>query len=211
MLKRTVQTFKNIIQKELTGIMFSRYISGLGKNSIALDCGANLGNITEILAKTGATVYAFEPNPFAYKKLTEKVEGFGNVTCINKGVWDKNTTIKLYLHQLAENDDEFWSFGSSIIKQKGNINKSRSVEAEIIDLTEFIENLEKNIDLLKIDIEGAECELLEKFIEKELYKKVKITLVETHDRKIQGQKEKTDRVRNLIKAKNIKNIKLNWL
>jgi len=34
---------------------------------------------------------------------------------------------------------------------------------EIIDLAEFIENMGKEVDLLKIDFEGAECELLDKF------------------------------------------------
>ena len=115
------------------------------------------------------------------------MEGYKNVTCIKKGVWDRNTTTQLYFHNQAKGDEAFWSFGSSILKNKGNVDKGRSIEIEIIDLTEFIENLNRNVDLLKIDIEGAECELLEKFIEKELYKKVKITLVETHDRKIEGQ------------------------
>lgn len=209
-MRRAIQTLKNLIQKRLTQLMFSRYLTKLDTNGIAIDCGANVGNISEILAKTGVTVYSFEPNPFAFQKLVEKVKNFDQVTCINKGVWDKNTTMKLYSHEMAEGDEAFWSFGSSIIESKGNVNTSRSVEVEIIDLTEFIENLGKPIDLLKIDIEGAECELLEKFIAKELYKKVKITLVETHDSKIPGQKEKTDRVRRLIKEKNIKNINLNW-
>jgi hypothetical protein len=97
------------------------------------------------------------------------------------------------------------------MKEKGNIDRGRSVEVEIIDLTEFIEGLDKNIDLLKIDIEGAECELLEKFIEKELYTKVAMTLVETHDGKIQGQKQKTDKIRQMIKERGIKNINLSWL
>jgi len=209
-MRRTIQTIKNSIQKRLTHVLFNRYLSSLNSEGIAIDCGANVGNITEILAKTGVKVYAFEPNPFAYQKLIEKVKSFDRVTCINKGVWDKNTTMKLYPHEMAEDDEAFWSFGSSIIESKGNVDTSRSVEVEIIDLTEFIEKLGEPIDLLKIDIEGAECELLERFIAKELYKTVKMTLVETHDSKIPGQKEKTDRVRRLIKEKSIKNINLNW-
>lgn len=210
-IKKNIQKLKNIIQKYLTDIMFDKYLSTLQPGGIAIDCGANIGEISYKMAKTGVQVYAFEPNPHAFEKLTTKVKEFKNVQCIKKGVWDKNIVTVLYFHDMAENDDAFWSFGSSIIKEKGNVDKSRSTEVEIIDLTEFIEGLGKNIDLLKIDIEGAECELLERFIEKELYKKVKITLVETHDSKIEGQKQKTDKVRKLIKDKGITNINLAWL
>jgi FkbM family methyltransferase len=211
LMKTTVQVLKNIIQRMLTELLFNRYLSGIRPEGITIDCGANVGAISAKLAKTGAKVYAFEPNPYAFQKLTERVKSFPNVVCTNKGVWDRNTTTSLYFHQEARNDDAFWSFGSSIMKNKGNIDQSRSVEVELIDLTSFIEGLAGNIDLLKIDIEGAECELLEKFISKELQKKVKMTLVETHDSKIEGQKQKTDRVRRLIKEKGITNIKLSWL
>ncbi len=211
MMKKLTQQIKNILQKWLTSIMFNRYLKHLNNKSIAIDCGANVGEISLKLAKTGAKVYAFEPNPFAFKRLTERVKNFSNVTCINKGVWDKNITTELFFHEMAEGDEEFWSFGSSIIKQKGNVNKGRSVEVELVDLTGFIESLNQNIDLLKIDIEGAECEVLEKFFEKDLHEKVKITLVETHDGKIPGQKEKTDRVRKIISDRQITNVNLSWL
>ncbi len=210
-MKKQIQQIKNVIQKGLTNIMFNRYLAKLKPGDIAIDCGANIGDISLKLANTGARVYAFEPNPFAYGELTRKTKDFPNVTCYKKGVWDKNTTANLYFHNQAETDEAFWSFGSSIVKDKGNVDKARSVEVEIIDLTEFIENLEKPVELLKIDIEGAECELLEKFIEKELYKKVKVTLVETHDSKIAGQKTKTDKIRKLIRQKEIGNINLSWL
>ncbi|WP_168796338.1 FkbM family methyltransferase [Flagellimonas onchidii] len=210
-MKKSIQQLKNVVQNQLINLFFNRFLTKLDKNSIAIDCGANVGDISLKLAKTGAQVFAFEPNPFAYKELIDKVKDYKNVTPYNKGVWDKNTVTKLYFHNQAENDEAFWSFGSSIVKAKGNVDKERSIEVEIIDLTEFIDRLDKKVDLLKIDIEGAECELLEKFIKKELYKKVTLTLVETHDRKIDGQKKKTDRLRELIKEKEIDNINLSWL
>ncbi len=210
-MKKSIQQLKNVLQNQLINLFFNRFLTKLDENSIAIDCGANVGDISLRLAKTGAQVFSFEPNPFAYKTLVDKVKGYKNVTTYEKGVWDKNTTTKLYLHNQAENDEAFWSFGSSIVKTKGNIDKERSVEVEIIDLTEFIDQLDQKVDLLKIDIEGAECELLEKFIEKELYKKVALTLVETHDRKIAGQKQKTNKLKKLIKEKEIDNINLSWL
>jgi hypothetical protein len=33
-------------------------------SDVIIDCGANVGDITSVFARTRATVYAFEPNPF---------------------------------------------------------------------------------------------------------------------------------------------------
>jgi FkbM family methyltransferase len=210
-MKKTIQIVKNIIRLFLTKALFGRYLKGLGPGRIAIDCGANVGDITVQLAGTGAEVYAFEPNPFAFERLKDRTRGYPNVTCINKGVWDKNTSAELYFHKEAGKNGEFWSFASSIFSSKGNVDPNHSVTVGLIDLAEFILKLERPVDLLKIDIEGAECEVLEEFLNKDLQNKVKLTLVETHDSKIQGLKEKTDRVRKLIREKKAYNVNLSWL
>ena len=48
----------------------------LGPGDVAIDCGANLGAITRIMARGGAEVHAFEPNPDAYAVLKART-----VTC----------------------------------------------------------------------------------------------------------------------------------
>jgi len=67
----------------------------LGKNSIVIDCGANVGYISKMLASTGATVIAFEPDPIAFEKLQQRCRFSKNITLIKKGVWDKDTVIKI--------------------------------------------------------------------------------------------------------------------
>jgi FkbM family methyltransferase len=210
-IKKTIQIIRNYFTEVLTNKLFGRFLDDLGPGGIAIDCGANVGDISERMAKTGVRVYAFEPNPHAFQILKKRLENFENVTCINKGVWDRNTSTKLYLHKEASKDEEFWSFASSIIKEKINVDPGCSVEIQLVDLCEFIENLDQPVDLLKMDIEGAEYEILEKFLEKYLHHKVKMTLVETHDSKIKGLKEKSSRIRKIIKNKGIKNVKLSWL
>ena len=39
---------------------------------LVIDCGANVGKITEYFLLRGAQVIAFEPNKFAYSYLKEK-------------------------------------------------------------------------------------------------------------------------------------------
>lgn len=170
-----------------------------------------MGKITVKMAKRGATVFAFEPNIHAYTFLQEQVKPYENVTCYNKAVWIKEGKMNLHFHQEATNNDLFWSFGSSLVTDKINIDKNRFVEVETVDLVTFINALNTHVDLLKIDVEGAECEILEKLIETNTYQKIGLILVETHDAKIPHQKEKTDHIRQLIAERNIKNINLNWL
>ncbi len=211
-MHRFFQKLKNFIQHILTDLLFRDIFKAVDSNSVVIDCGANVGDISLRFAEKGAAVYAFEPNPYAYDILSKRLKPFDNAICINKGVWTAETTMKLFFHQHAEVQDEaFWSFGSSLIQGKSNVDKDRWVEVKVIDLTEFIESLDTKINLLKIDIEGAECEVLEKLIEKEQHKKIDLIVVGTHDRKIPGQRQKTDKIRAMIRDRGIGNIKLSWL
>jgi FkbM family methyltransferase len=210
-MKKTIRAIKNQIQYALTHILFSKVFNRIGPDSIVIDCGANVGDIAWQFAKRGATVYAFEPNPHAFERLSTRMEAFPKVTCINKGVWIEAATMNLYFHEQAGEDQVFWSFGSSIIREKNNISDRDFVEVELIDLTGFIDELDTEIDLLKIDIEGAEGPVLKKLIEKEQYERIGQIVVETHERKIAGQAEEMKAIRKMINERNITHITLGWL
>ena len=51
---------------------YDRIFHALKKGEIAIDCGVNIGHYTEVMARKGATVHAFKPNPHAFKVLKEK-------------------------------------------------------------------------------------------------------------------------------------------
>ena len=180
------------------------------RTDIAIDCGANVGNITQHLCKSGATVYSFEPNPYAYKVLQDRFSNMQNVHCIPKGVSDKKNKMKLYLHQNSNEDEVYWSTGSSLLDFKGNVLTDKYIEVEIIDLCEFIESLNHRVRILKMDVEGVECRILEKIINTGVIDKIDYAFVETHDHKIPELKEETDAIRELIKKRRIENINLDW-
>ena len=182
----------------------------LGKTDIAIDCGANVGNITQHLCKSGATVYCFEPNPYAFEVLQDRFSNMQNVHCIPKGVSDKKSMMKLYLHENSDKDEVHWSTGSSLLNFKGNVLNDKYVEVEIIDLCEFIESLNYRVRILKMDVEGVECEILKKIICSGVIDKIDYAFVETHDHKIPELKVETDAIRELIEQKRIKNINLDW-
>src|SRR5262245_60438695 len=93
----------------------------LQAHDIAIDCGANVGKITQFLAQQQATIYAFEPNPYAFRVLQEKFADAPHVHCLQKGVLDCNGVFPLYLHENADRDQIYWSTGSSLLACKSNV------------------------------------------------------------------------------------------
>ncbi|TMI63417.1 MAG: FkbM family methyltransferase [Bacteroidetes bacterium] len=183
----------------------------LNKNSVIIDCGANTGQISSFLSITGATIYAFEPDPIAFESLQKNCGKRKNINCINKGVWNKNTMLKLFRHTEMRNNEQAFTVGSSIVDTKKNINPASFVEVEVINLIEFIQSLNLKVDLVKIDVEGAETEILQSIIHQDAHRLFKTMYVETHETKIPGQEEYLKKIELLMKQKGIGNIKLNWI
>lgn len=211
MLKGSFRSFKNRVTNILSYIQLIPILSTIKKGDVVIDCGANIGVVSGYFASKGAKVYSFEPDPNAFKRLSSRFEQNQNVECINKGVWKEKSRMKLYFHAESADDNISWSVGSSFIKEKGNISSEKYVEVDLINLSEFINELKTHIRVLKIDIEGAEIEVLNKLIDSEQFRKVDRILVETHETKIPGQELELDKLKNRLKAEGIKNINLNWL
>lgn len=183
----------------------------LNNNSIAIDCGANVGHIAKMLASTGATVIAFEPDPIAFEQLKNRCKNKKNITCINKGVWDRNAILDLYLHKSSNGVESEFSVSSSIVAAKKNIDIAKKHPIEVIDLISFIQQLNRKIDLIKLDVEGAEIEILRKILISECWPLFSRMYVETHETKIPTQANDIKQIRQQLKEKSIKNIKLNWM
>ena len=204
--------FKKLIRKKTPEERARQqlFAVNLNKNDIAIDCGANVGTITHHLSRSGATVYAFEPNPYAFQKLKERFSDNQNVICIQNGVLDKNKTGKLYFHEFSDKNEVLWSTGSSLVDFKENILKGKYIEIPVIDLAEFIKSLDSRVKLLKIDVEGVECSIINKLINTGIIDIIEYIFVETHDHKIPRLKAETDKLRKIIKQRKIKNINLDW-
>lgn len=189
----------------------SKVFDVLRPGDIAIDCGANVGNVTEKMANRGATVYAFEPNPYAYKVLKKRFQNNLNVHCINKAVWDRTDRLKLYLHEHSNTDQVKWSAGSSLSKEKSNVSSSQYVEVDVIDLVQFISELSEPIKLLKIDIEGLECDVLNALIDAGIAKNITSILVETHEMKIPSLIAPMQALKKKIQEQKLTNINLRWI
>ena len=183
----------------------------LNKKSLVIDCGANVGHISKLLASTGAEVIAFEPEPITFDKLFQRCGKKKNIKLIRKGVWDKNAVIQFYSHQESTGSESCYTVGSSIIAEKINVSTEKTQSIEVIDLVEFMRQQNRKIDLIKLDVEGAEIDILHRIIATKTWNLFEKMYVETHETKIPSHKKELRLIKEKLKEKRISNIKLNWI
>lgn len=202
-------SIRNIFQFNIHRVPF--FIStNLNADSVVIDCGANVGVIMKPLLKYEPTIYCFEPNPVAFKQLSENLGTSPNVHLINKAVGIENKTAKLYLHKEAEQNELLFSVSSSLLSNKSNVDNSSFYEVKVLNFIDFLNSTEKNIQILKVDIEGAEVELINALLDIRLDKKIQYIFVETHENAIPDLVESTLQLKNRTLQMNVKNIYYNW-
>lgn len=185
----------------------------INERSVVIDCGANKGDITALFAKKGAQVHAFEPDPLAFRLLSERFKDQENVHCYQQAAWDRDGTRWLYFHKKKPGNEHeaALTVSSSLVQDKINIHREAGCEVATIDIVAFIQRLEKKPAIVKIDIEGAEIAVLKKILETGVYQETGIILAETHASKIPSQKKDVEAIKTTLRNRNIKNIKLNWI
>jgi len=186
------------------------YVSNIIPDDIIIDCGANVGKVIKHVSNLGCEIIAFEPNPYAFNVLKENFNTYKNVKCINKAVSTYDGKSKLFYHENSKKDNLYWSTGSSLHKNKNNINKTNYIIVETVDIARFILSLKKNIKIVKIDIEGEEINVINHIIDYDLHKVISAIIVETHEQKIHGHRAQLDKLRKRIREMNIYNIYLDW-
>ncbi len=137
-----------------------------------IDCGANIGLSAVYFANKypSATIIAIEPDKINFDFLRKNCSCYSNITCLNKAVWSHSTKVTI-----VDNNTGNWGL-STIESSDSNLNSIPTVSIEMV-MKEF--NIPE-IDILKIDIEGAEKELFKHNFQKWL-SKTKVMAIELHD------------------------------
>ncbi len=109
--------------------------------------------------------YAFEPYPPNFAKLCQKYGQRPEVILSNQAAATADGTSKLFLHQSLHHQagaDE----GGTLESSKNNIDHHQFVEVPTVDLARFIKDTFTPDDelILKLDIEGAEYDILEQMV-----------------------------------------------
>jgi FkbM family methyltransferase len=141
----------------------------LPANPVVLDVGANHGAFTTALVdEFGAVVTAVEPNP----ALTPDLAASGAAVVLGMALADAVGTVRLAVH---ENDE------CSTTMPAADVDRAGTVEVDAAPLAMMIEAASPDrVDLVKLDVEGAEVAALASVDPTCLHRVVQLT-VEFHD------------------------------
>ena len=149
---------------------------------IMFDVGANVGEYSKSLSKyfPNASIYAFEPHPIIFKKLSENISPQLNINLFNLALGSKEAQIELF-DRSEDDGSEHASVYENVINEIHHVSAiSHSVYVNTINNFAEKENIEV-IDFLKIDTEGHEYEVLKGASTLLSTKKIKIIQIEFNE------------------------------
>jgi FkbM family methyltransferase len=212
--KHKRRTARNIRHAHAQGLL-QGILSMLRPGDVVLDCGANLGDVTQPLCDTGALVHAFEPDLYAFEQLTARVGRCENVVLHNAAVGVCSGAIKLMRARNFDDNPKGGSVKSTVVTGGRQIDEAEGIEVALISLPEMLRELTQRhgrIAFLKMDIEGAELDLLEVMLAQDLFEHIDLTVAETHERKFRDLRPRFAALRDEIEARYpITKVNLDWI
>jgi FkbM family methyltransferase len=156
----------------------------LDNNSIVIDGGCYLGDFTkEILIRFGSRVLSFEPLKKEYKQLVYRFKKNKLVNLYNLAIYDSEKKIPITIDGL----------NSSIF---GNIKiKERKLFIKTFDIVNIFKK-HKKINLLKLNVEGAEYKILLRLIEKKKLNNIDSYLIQFHP--VEGSQKDIKKIRGIF-------------
>jgi FkbM family methyltransferase len=183
-------TYSDIITFNQT-IVWNSHLWSLCKTKLAdtnvesvIDCGANIGLTTVLFREMfpGAKIIAVEPSSENFLMLQKNTNDYDNIFPIKAGVWSHKTHLEVL--------DKYGAGSNGLVVQE----TSDIDGLPALTIQDIMNDYSlTHIDLLKVDIEGAEREIFKEGVSGWL-SKTKILLIELHDYKISGSSS------NFIKA-----------
>jgi len=147
----------------------------LDEKSVVVDAGAYVGNWAERVArKSGARIYAFEPNPRPLQRLRERAANYQNMSVFEYGLGGRNDALTMTVQGPGSS-----FFPDNYFAKKRNVEVTT---AQIRDVAEVFEELEfEHIDLLELNIEGSEYDVLPRLAETVWIPRIDALLIQFHE------------------------------
>jgi len=149
--------------------------------SSIVDAGANIGLASVYFASRfpNARIIALEVEKSNFELLTRNTSLYPNITCLQKALWSGQKQLSI-----VNPTDEPWTFRVSEA-----VSENAALSVMSIGVTDMMQEFDhQQIDLLKIDIEGAEREIFQNGMDHWI-DRVGMIAVELHDRIVPGCKK----------------------
>jgi len=167
-----------IFNKEIYGIDLNLNNGDGNYTPVIFDLGAHIGlSILYFKIKyPNSKIVAFEPNSNIFPILEENIQcnGLTNVQLHNIALGNKDEIRTFYIDNSG---NDAFSTGSFNKDAWNGEQKSTPISVRCEKLSKYIS---ENIDILKIDIEGAETEVLKELVEADKLQYIKNILIEYH-------------------------------
>jgi FkbM family methyltransferase len=162
----------------------------LSADSVIFDFGANYGDFSHgIISRFGCNVYAAEP----LRSIRQSIKQSDSLKLLPVAIGGANGSARLHV---------FRKRCASLLDPRMQDDEVCEEEVEVIDLrTFFTRTGVQKVDLMKVDIEGAELDMFESASDADLMRAGQIT-VEFHDFIHAELRERVEAVKRRIEALN---------
>ncbi|MCA2621266.1 MULTISPECIES: FkbM family methyltransferase [unclassified Microcystis] len=163
------QKYKVIIDQKYfqdLDIELMTYLYSYLPHRLAVDIGANRGDVSSRLLQAGYQVYAFEPFPPVIDKLKNRLGNHPNFRLFPLAIGSENQTQELHIatDETPDNTYQDASFYSSLTKHSLSeglvFTDTIPVTVKTLASLHDAEELPKDIGLVKIDTEGFDLEVI---------------------------------------------------
>jgi FkbM family methyltransferase len=156
--KKSFLTYASNTYERTTTGLFKKAVK---PGNVIVDIGANIGYFTLLSAKLAGEsgkVFAFEPEPLNYDYLQKNVSlnSYQNIVVEQKAVSDTNGTTKFFICSYNPASHSINQCEGMEAFADGEQAQGEHIEVETIFLDDFLKDKTDRVDLVKMDIEGAE-------------------------------------------------------
>jgi FkbM family methyltransferase len=141
----------NVISPKYESPVLKKLMSLVNENSIFIDVGAHIGKHSLLLARRAKLVVAIEPDPISFGALKRAImiNKLRKIVALNVAVSDTDGQCFFYMHRS--------SVASSIKVSQGSF---KTIFVKCMTLDSIAKTLKLGVDVIKIDVEGAEVEVI---------------------------------------------------
>lgn len=138
-----------------TNAILKKYVRD---TDIVVEAGANIGSESVLLSRYAAHghVYCFEPNPYSFERLeiNIRINELKNVSAFETALGEKDDSIRFHIYPKS-----FYNSGMSSKYMDTQDTREITVKQSTLDTFVQDQDLER-VDFIKMDIQGAEMDLI---------------------------------------------------